>query len=259
MLDIFISACVNYGLPLLKSAFLFGAISAVISGLISPLQFLKVQRQQTGKSYREIFYTEKKLHGLWVFYRGWIPYSAMNFYSSAAFGISEFLSIKFLAFYDMENTITGILFRIIAAGLLETTVTITSEIKEITRNKINLMEVKGTISSILMPVYLRNTFSWVGTLVSMYFICRLVDHFHLSFSHKILIAFICGLISSIVGLPLDVITTQSCGAKEKLSLFKRAQKIIQTNSSAIFHGSLMRISILTISTIVTVIVEIILN
>lgn len=257
MLDLTIDSLANnHFIPLIKNIFAFGSVAALVAIIVTPLQFLKIMRQQTGWTYSYIFHHEKKLYGPSVFYRALIPYVAMSFLINAAFGISEHFSVKFLHLFLIENTFWGMIFRALAAGLLETIFTIRAEVIEITKNKIDLMKTKGTIISILVPAFLRNTIAWLGALLSLYFILK----FNISFYNGMIIAFIIGLIISILSLPFDVITTQNCGDIQKLSVIQRMKKIIKERGyKGAYAGSLMRIIQITLFTIGTTISELILH
>lgn len=258
MLDLTFDLLINHHIiPLIKNIVAYGFIAALVAVLVTPLQFLKIIRQQTGQNYSYIFHNEKKLHGPTVFYRALIPYVAMSFLINTAFGISEHFSIKFLHLFLIENTIWGMIFRIIAAGLMETIFTIKAEVIEISKNKIDLMKTKGTIISILIPAFLRNTMAWVGTLLSTYFILK----FDISFFYNgIILAFIIGLIISILSLPFDVIATQNCGDIQELSITQRMKKIINEGGYiGVYSGSLMRIIQITLFTVGTTISALILR
>jgi branched-subunit amino acid transport protein len=242
---------------LIRNALYFGGIAAITALLISPLQFLKIIRQQTGRGYFDITKDYFSNYGIKPFYRGAYPYAKLNFYSSAAFGISEFFMVNLLKSFGLEVTIIGTFLRAIAAGTLETSMTVSSEVKEISRNKGEFMKQKGTVRSIIEAIFIRNTLFWMGSLISFYFMNKM----QLSNFMGGIVSFIFGAIFAIITIPVDIVATHNCGDDTKHSIFSRLKKIIVEDGSykAAYRGSLMRIVQITIFTITTVITEMILR
>jgi hypothetical protein len=242
---------------LLKNVFYFGGLSAITAIIISPLQFLKVIRQQTGAQYSEICQKYFKEDGLKPFFRGAIPYAKLQFYSSSAFGLNEFFMVMILKQFGLEVTLIGILIRALSAGVTETAFTVNAEVKEISRNKGELMKQDGTIKSIIESIFLRNVLFWMGSLFTLYFINKA----NLSNFSGGILAFMLGIVIAIVTIPIDMAATHNCGDDTKYSTFKRIKKIIQDGGgySSSYYGSLMRIIQIAIFTLVTSITEMILR
>ena len=240
---------------LLKESFTFGTICAIIAVMISPLQFIKIIRQQTGESYAKIVKENYKKHGIAVFYRGAYPYGKLQFLSSFSFGFSEFCCIFFLTKFNLELSFAAIFIRAISAGLFETTLSVKAEMQEISRNKGDLMKQKGTVASILEAIFMRNTLFWMASLVSFYFINKM----SLSGLAGGLLAFVLGIIFAVITIPIDLVATHNCGDDEKHSVFSRIKKILTTKGcySSIYYGSFVRVFQISIFTVVTTITEMI--
>ena len=243
-------------LSLLKEAFIFGLLSCITAIIISPLQFIKIIRQQTGNSYSKIIKKNYQQHGIKIFYRGAYPYGQLQFLSSASFGLSEFICIFFLKEYHIDTNLIGIFIRALSAGIFETAFAVKAEVQEISKNKGELMKRKGTISSILEAIFMRNALFWMASLLSLYFIQRM----HLSHFSGSLLASLFGIVFGVITIPLDLVATHNCGDDERHSVFSRIQKIInEDHYSSIYYGSMMRVLIISIFTIVTTITEMILR
>ena len=244
-------------ISLLKNMLYFGGLSAVAAIVISPLQFLKVIRQQNGYRYSTIIKQYFTKSGIKPFFRGAVPYAKVQFFSSAAFGFSEFFMVMILKKFDADVTLLGIIMRAIAAGVLETALTIDAEVKEISRNKGELMKTPGTIKSVFGPLFIRNIMSWVGSLVTIYFLNKM----HLSNFTASILALVLGTVVAVITIPIDMAATQNCGDDIHCSTFARVKKIIQEGGgySSSYRGSLMRIVQIAIFTVVTSITEMILR
>ena len=242
---------------LLKESATFGIIAAIIAVIISPLQFIKIIRQQTGKSYSKIIKENYKKYGIKVFYRGAYPYGKLQFLSSFSFGLSEFCCIFVLKKFNLELSFIAVFIRAISAGLFETTFSVKAEMQEISRNKGELMKQKGTVASILEAIFIRNVLFWMASLVSFYFINKI----SLNGLAGGLLAFVFGIIFAIITIPIDLVATHNCGDDEKHSVFSRIKKILTTEGcySSIYYGSFMRVIQISIFTVFTTITEMILR
>jgi hypothetical protein len=243
-------------LSLLKEAFIFGTLSCITAIAISPLQFMKRMRQQTGNDYSKIAKENYKKSGIKVFYRGAYPYGQLQFLSSFSFGLSEFCCIFVLKKYNLDTSFIAVLIRAISAGIFETVFTARAEVQEISKNKGELMKQRGTIASILEAIFMRNVLFWIGPLLSFYFINKA----HLSGLTSGFVAFVIGIIFGVLTIPFDLVATHNCGDDEKYSVFSRIKKVLSEGQySSIYYGSMMRIIQNSIFTIVTTITEMILR
>lgn len=245
-------------IQLLKEALVFGVLAAILAILISPLQFLKIQKQETGQNYLTLLKARYKQYGVLVFFSGAIPYALLQFFSSASFGVSEFFSTVILNQLGMQVSFIAVLFRTLMAGVIETSSTIFFEMKEIEKNKINLLEADPKVKTIFFPLLLRNSFYWLGSLVSIYIIKVLEIKYSYCTCHteNILISFFIGVIFAVLTIPFDVVTTQNLGSSDNLSILQRLKKnVFEGGYVEIFRGSLMRILISTCFTICTVLTD----
>jgi len=224
----------------------FGLISAVTAIIISPLQFLKVIKQQVGGYYYIIFKTTVNRSGFSTFFRGAVPYAVMNFLSSMAFGFSEYLSVYILGVTKFPILISVIV-RSFLGGIIETGFSIKSELSEISKNKGSLIKEKPKIITIAAPILLRNIIFWHGSIIAY----EISESFYLSIVASSVISFIFGAMFALISIPFDVIATQNCGAKEDRGLIGRLRKILK-NRNQIFAGNVMRVIQVAIFTLTTV-------
>lgn len=231
---------------LILSSLFFGTLSAITALTISPLQFVKIIRQETGKLYMKIVVLYLKEQGIKVFFRGAIPYTVMQFISSMSFGVTDYLSNLFLN--NTSNFVSETFIRAGLGGVFETIVTIYYELKEITRNKGELIHSKPSISSIIIPVCFRNTIFWCAAIIAY----QLSLQFSLTTFTSLILAFTFGIVFALFSIPFDVVATQSCGAYEKMCMLTRLHKIIlERGKTHVFAGSLIRIIQIAIFSTVT--------
>ncbi|UAT43285.1 hypothetical protein GUI12_03945 [Anaplasmataceae bacterium AB001_6] len=183
----------------------YGFVCAFFACFMSPLQFLKVIRQSDEIKYRDIVRKYYSQGGIAIFFRGMLPYATMNFWSSMAFGIAEYFSLK-LGFFDM-NLIASLLLRSFMGGVIETSMSIWSESKEITRNKgINSRIMRDSVA-IFIPVLLRNAIFWNSSIL----VFELVRRFELNIIDGILFSLFIAPVFAVLALPFDVIASKICG------------------------------------------------
>jgi hypothetical protein len=255
-----------FQIQIIKNAFWFGFISSLIAITISPIQFLKIQKQSTGSSYISIIKYYYKNHGLKIFFIGSIEFSFLQFFSSAAFGVSEFFSRKIIINNNLEFNPISIIISTIFAGFLETIFTIIFEFKAIEANKINLIERKTSYLNIFFPLLYRNSLYWIGSLGSIFIINILEKKYNINFTNSLslLLSFFIGLFWAIMTTPIDMIISQKVGSdndiykKQNIFIILK-DKITNDGISEILRGSLARISLSTIFTIGTVLTQRFLN
>lgn len=236
-------------LQIMITGFFYGTVSAVFAMLISPLQFLKIIRQQTGKNYSTIFYDTMNRSGPLTFFRGAIPYATMNFFSSMAFGVSEYLS-EYVIQVTLLPLLIAIIVRATLGGVMETAFSSYSELKEIAKNKGSLINARPRLLSILVPILIRNIIFWYGSVISYEISIR----YELNIFLSMVVAFALGVAFAICSITFDIIATQNCGDTEAKGVIQKLREILSSKSSgAIFAGSLMRIIQIGIFTITIVI------
>ena len=268
MYEIFFEICNNLACSkhiiykIIRESFIYGITAMILAYIISPLKFLAIQRQQTGFKYSDILKQKLKDYGYYIFYSGAIPYSIFQFISSASFGLSEILSDRFLQAMSINATAIIIIFKILITGFIETVTTIYPEAKEIKKNKIGLMETSGTILSVFTPVFIRNSLSWVGTILTIYTLQMLKQKYGIEFNtfQFLCITLIMGVIFSFITVPFDVIVTQNFGSKDNLTFIERIRYNISNNNiDILFRGSTLRILMLALYTVCTVCIDKILH
>lgn len=231
---------------ILLSGFIYGAFAGLIAFFVSPLQYLKIIRQETGHSYRKILAnTISRERPLFVFFHGAIPYVLMNFLSNMSFGISDYISDLFLV--GNYNLFFGVVFRSLLGGFIETVFTIYPEVKEIIKNKGNLAKDDGQILKIIFPIMIRNSIAWLGAT----FTYEISLRFTMEIAELVLLSFFFGIVFGVASIPMDVIATQNCGSNEKLTSLQRATKIFNESKLMLLSGSIIRIIQIGIFTVVT--------
>ncbi|AHX11805.1 hypothetical protein NHE_0886 [Neorickettsia helminthoeca str. Oregon] len=225
----------------------YAALAAFVAFFVSPVQYVKVVRQDTARSYssifRETWYRDDCLR---IFFGGAAPYVVMNFLSNLSFGLSDMVSERVLPLG--YGILTGIFFRALLGGAIETLMTVYPEVREIVRNKRELASGDGKVSSVLFPSFLRNSVAWLGS-TSAY---EISTRFHLESGVSILLSVCMGLIFAIVSIPFDVLVTQSCAAREELTLLNRVLRIMRDSKNKFLLGSVIRVLQIVIFTAVTV-------
>lgn len=218
----------------------FGIFAAIFSIFITPLQVIKVIKQQTNNSYYSI--AQALLKSSWKdFFRGVKFYSIMNFYSNFSFGVGSYIADKFIT---AETLISYRIFlRLILGGSLETLFTVYSEVKQITESKGTSIKVKVKILPLLLPLLCRNSLAWVGPACAYEF----ANLYHLSSFTALLLSFSLGLLSAAISVPFDVLTTLLCGAE-----LNNRWKIIKTlKEERLFSGLVIRLIQTALFAIVT--------
>ncbi|QHD65505.1 hypothetical protein [Neorickettsia findlayensis] len=227
----------------------FGSFSAVAAVLMSPLQFLKIMRQQTRSSYRKIALDTLSDGGLAPFFRGALPYAVMNFLSSMSFGISEAISAIALKSFFHPTILFVVLFRSMLGGLLETLFSIWAEICEISRNKGTLMENKATLRGVALPILVRNMIFWSASVVSY----EISIAYHMSLLSGTAVGLIFGIFAALLSIPLDVVATRNCGAHVRHGVLACVWAVFLGKEDAkyLLYGTIIRVIQIAMFTLVT--------
>ena len=212
---------------------------------MSCIQFVKIHKQNYDtKSYSYIihhYYSEK---GLKVFFRGIIPYTAMNGVSSGIYPFASLLILytlpdnKFIFNIGEINIWPIVLasFLGIYAGIIETSFTIKLESKEILRNKF-IEKTKMSVFSIYLPIFLRNTLYWLPACICD----AIAESYGVSFSIITVLSLFLGFVAGFVTLPFDVYATRKFGEDErKYNINSFINDIKNIGSSKLFSGTLCR-------------------
>ena len=218
---------------LLQEILWFGGTAALLGVFLSPIQYLKILKQETHTPYSTILSQSIKRKGIKILFCSCIPFAQLNFLINGAFGIAYYISDIILA--ENSSAIISAITRAVLGSIIETLLTVNTEVREITRNKLEYMHKKGRVASIVLPGFLRNMIPW----------------FAAAFAHEIsirtdwngfVLSFALGLIAGIISTPLDVMVTQSCGAQDNMSMFSRMKIAVQTKGiESVYAGTAMRI------------------
>lgn len=231
---------------LITSPLIFGVSSGMLAFFLSPLQFLKILRQETGCSYIEICKKYYRKGGFWIFFRGWRPYCAMQFLSSAVFGVSHYLSDLIFLEYRGASMSIEVMIRSVLGAIFETTITIETEMREIASNKQEYMKSTARASSVVSAIFLRNTLFWVGGILAYCISSRTNAGYVVGAS----LAFIFGLLSGLLSIPLDAISTRNCGSDRRSSIIGGFITAYQRGGlSMLFSGASMRIFMIVCYTV----------
>lgn len=218
---------------LLQEILWFGSTAALLGILISPVQYLKIIKQETHAAYLKILRQSIRDKGIKILFRSCIPFAQLNFLINGAFGIAHYISNMILD--ENSSVIVSAITRAILGSIIETLLTVNTEVREITRNKLEYMHKKGRASSIIMPAFLRNAIPWFAAALAHEISIRTDwEGFALSF--------ILGLSAGIISTPLDVMVTQSCGAQDDMSMLRRMNIAVKTKGfESVYAGTAMRI------------------
>lgn len=208
------------------SGLFFGVLSAVVSLVISPLQFVKVMRQSTYDIYYNILVKNMKRGGIWIFFRGAVPYAMMNFYSSMSFGFAEEFSkvFGFMTFSLIWSSIA----RSLLGGLFETLMSLHAEIIEISKNKGVAFNMKVEYVKLFFPVLIRNAIFWNSAILAY--------ELGLTYSFSPLISFcvaiFLGALFGVISIPFDIIATRICADSRRIGGIKAILYFFQKRSSS---------------------------
>ena len=236
----------NLVTEVLYESFVFGITAAMIAAFLAPLQFIKIIRQETLGNYRDIVRKAFSQGKFKIFFRGVTPYVILQFVSSAAFGVSNFVSGIILEYN--KGFLIAVLIRSLLGGVLETTATVFTEVREISRNKGELMKSKGRASSIFLPILIRNSIFWLASALSF----EIHKRTHIASLQSAVLAFLLGVVAAVISIPHDLLATQSCGAESDMGVVARFKKIVQIHGvDKAFAGIKIRIIQIAMFSLVT--------
>lgn len=230
---------------------IYGLISAITAIFLTPLQYIKVQRQDTQISYKDVIGNAMKNHAnkIGIFFCGCVPYVILNFISSASFGIFDYLS-NFITTNWHCCIITTIIVRTLIGGLGETLGTIYFEIKEVIQNK-EIKYAETNFVTILVLIFLRNSITWFAAIL----VYELAEKYHFSQIDSIIYSFILGIIFGVLTTPFDVLITRNCGVVKQESLWQQIHHIIcESKYDETFSGAsirLIQIGVYSVTTLLT--------
>jgi hypothetical protein len=258
-----------------KETFIYGLSGFLIAILVTPLYFLKTQRQSTGKSYYEILNLIKinsknqnnKFYFAKVIFSGVFYIAILNAYASMIFGLVEGFSIPLIpSFFKIDSySISGILIRTLLIGFFESIINVYFDYKAISNEKIAFSGKETYLGTNLIIFsflsFLKNTIGWTSTTFSIFIIYQLRAKFfiELSYLNSSLLSFFIALFFSSLLLPFDVICVKTVGAGKKKNLLEIIKELFKINGLSgikkLCHGGVMRIVIMSIFAAGTVLVD----
>lgn len=232
---------------IISSGFIYGLFAVIASLFLTPLQYLKIQKQEFNKSYNDIIKYSFNNGGYKVFFLGLVPYAILNFIVNGSFGIFDYISQKITVHFNCVLLI--IFIHALLGGIGESLCTCHVEIKEIIRNK-RIDNIKKTrLSIFFILIILRNSMAWTGSVT----IYELGIRNNFSQIQSILYSFILGVLFGILSTPLDVLITKNCASDKKEGLLYQLKDIFfNSDYNITFAGSLMRFIQIGVFSVVTV-------
>ena len=234
----------------LLSGILYGILAGFLAALISPLQFLKVLKQKSGKSYKLIMIDSFRMGGIKIFYRAAYPYMIMNFMTNMSFGFADYIAIILLnvnlldGFFNIAYfsspvfvILKSILLRSIVGGFIETIMTFYHEVSEINYNNGYLKKLRRKDIPLFSFLLIRNIFAWGGAVIS-YEIIQLYMLNGIMFD--ILVGVLFGIIFAFISLPFDVIVTIRCGEDYQYNIWRQLLIVFRENRNHVFAGFTIR-------------------
>lgn len=232
---------------LIFDGMVFGATSAILALLISPLQYVKIMKQETGKHYLVICRDSYRNYGIAIFFRAAIQYAMLNFVSSASFGISHYFSSKAISQVASFSIALAPVLRSLIGGFMETLLTFQIEIKEINKNKGNNSKNERNFLTIILLVFLRNSLFWLGATSAF----ELSGHAQLPPSYTFWLTFVFGLVAGVISTPVDALATRICGSQERIGVVKSLYRILRYDRDIAFAGTFVRIVQIILYTVLT--------
>ena len=226
---------------------IYGIPTMLVCFPLSGIQFLKIHKQNYDtETYTSIIKNYYNKYGFKIFFRGLIPYTAMNGVSSGIYPIAVHLYLLI----SSTNIFMGALTLAVIAALIETSVTIKLESREILRNKI-ISSTKMTVFNIFIPIYFRNFIYWLPACLCD----ELLKRYDLSLNQVTLLSIATGFLAGLLSLTIDVYATRKFGEDErKYNIPKFIHDIKTIGMQKLFSGALCRgvqIAIFTIATSVS--------
>lgn len=215
-----------------------GIACLLVAYLVVPSQFVKIVYQETGESYGSILSRYLRAGNLSIFFSGAHIFALRQFISAVAFGMAQWLFYCLIAIYPISNVIYLILWQCCLNGIVETIMTVYSEIKEIAANKGHLMQRKESIMDVFVPLLIRNILAGSPAILA-YETTKHMD----GIAVNVTISGIFSIVAAILAMPFDLTATQSCGSMVPMHWVRRLQQNVSIGRGffSIFSGLTMRI------------------
>ncbi|MDD9139968.1 MAG: hypothetical protein NQ127_03530 [Candidatus Cardinium sp.] len=222
---------------LLLDPFAHAIVCTIIAYLLAPTQFVKVIYQETGQSYGSIIRQYLRSRKFRCFYAGAHMYALRQFVSSFTFGFALWLFQLSVTYYPITHLGLSIGWACCLVGMLETIVTIASEMREITANKGPLMKRKAAYRDIAVPLLLRNILFNIAAIAPYEFTKEQDNPFM-----NMIFGIVFGIVVSVLTMPFDLVITQNCGSETRMTWISRLKQniLIEKKLGVIFNGLTMR-------------------
>lgn len=240
---------------LIISGLVFGLFSAITAVILTPSQYLKIQKQEYHhENYDEIICKTLK-DGNWkTFFVGVKPYVALSFLTSSFFGIFDYIAHHIVMALHASFVLT-IFIRAFLGGTGESIGVLYFEIKEIIRNKNKKIPARAISETEILPVLgmliLRNSDVRGASII----VSEMSLIYNFTEFKSMIYSFLLGVIFGIITTPFDVLVTKNCGAKKETGIMKQLYNIMaNAHNDERYAGAMIRffqIGIFSITTVLT--------
>ncbi|MBX9889892.1 MAG: hypothetical protein K2X94_01325 [Amoebophilaceae bacterium] len=224
-----------------------GMACLILAYLLAPTQFVKVVYQETKQPYLHIIKQYLAARNFKIFFSGARMYALRQFIAAFAFGISHWLYLFSISCYAISNIVLLVVWQSFVVAVVETVITIYTEMKEIAANKGDLMKRKEAISAIITPIFLRNFIAGsapvlaceVSKQLAVYAIVKQMG----GICTNTVVCILVSIVISTLSIPFDLIATQNCGSAVPMTWIGRLRHIIMVEKKCmvLFNGLGMRI------------------
>lgn len=242
---------------LIISGLIFGTFSAITAVILSPSQYLKIQKQEYhNENYGQIIKRTLQHNNWKTFFVGLKPYAMLSFLTSTFFGIADYISHK-IVFALHASIFLTIIIRAFFGGIVESIGVLYFEIQEIIRNKnknnTNCSNAETKIAPVLGMLILRNSDVRVASII----VSEMSLIYHFTDLKSMIYSFVLGIVFGIITNPFDVLVTKNCGDKKDIKIMKQLFNIVtNANNDERYAGAIIRffqIGVYSITTILTLI------
>ena len=228
---------------ILYELLLYGVPIFIVALIISPVQFVKINRQNSNKlGYKDIIIQNYRSKGLKVFYSGGISYAV-----SIAVSVLVYpFALVIHKLYHIEYVFLSGLYLTLISSFLETAMSFIFVAKNILESKfINKKNVNPF--SIFIPLFFRNSIIWASfSMIDVYIDSGLIEVKNAFFLTNFL-----GIISVYLSLPFDVYFSRKYG-NEWYNIKKFYEELKCFGIYNMFKGLLCRIIMVCIYNMVLV-------
>jgi hypothetical protein len=208
----------------------------ILEIIICPLQVLKINKQETGDSYKNII-SKIKQYGSFILFQCY-TYSIIRSFSNF------YILIFFIGFIGYNEIIDNSLFSrifigyfiVLIFGFLQTLLTFIPETKQIIKSKISGVNNHLNLRLIFFLMLIRNLIILFGVYFFLFFFTFL-SRINLHIYSELFILLI-PILFILASVPFDVMVTQMCSSDKKINI---TQKIKELKLSCFRGGSIFLI------------------